>query len=58
MCYNRSLNHKVNRLHEICLRIIYSDKKSSFDELLDQDESVSIHRQNIQKNRYQNVQSS
>ena len=49
MCYNRSLNHKINRLHERCLRIIYSDKKSSFDELLDKDESVSIHHQNIQK---------
>ena len=49
MCYNRSLNQKVNRLHERCLPIIYSDKKSSFDELLDEDESVSIHHQNIQK---------
>ena len=49
MCYNRSLNHKINRLHERCLRIIYSDKKSCFDELLDMDESVSIHYQNIQK---------
>ena len=49
MCYNRSLNHRINRLHERCLRIIYSDKKSSFDELLDNDESVSIHPQNIQK---------
>ena len=49
MCYNRFLNRKVNRLHGICLRIIYSDKKSSFDELLDKDQSVSIHHQNIQK---------
>ena len=49
MCYNRSLNHKINPLHERCLRIIYSDKKSKFDELLDKDESVSIHHQNIQK---------
>ena len=38
MCYNRSLNHKINRLYERCLRIIYSDKKSSFDELLDKDD--------------------
>ena len=30
MCYNCSLNHKINRLHERCLRIIYSDMKSSF----------------------------
>ena len=49
MCYNRSLNHKINRLHERCLRITYSGKKSCFDELLDMDESVSIHHQNIQK---------
>ena len=49
MYCSRSLNHKINRLHERCLRIIYSDKKSSFDELLDQDESISIHHQNIQK---------
>ena len=49
MCYNRSLNHKINRLHERYLRTIYSDKKSSFDELLDKDESVSIHQQNMQK---------
>ena len=43
MCYNRSLNRKMNRSHERCLRVIYSDKKSSFDELLDKNESVSIH---------------
>ena len=49
MCYNRSLNHKINQLHERCLRIIYSDKKSSFDELLHKNESVSIHHQNIQQ---------
>ena len=47
--YNPSLNHKINRLHERCFQIIYSDKKSSLDELLDKDESVSIHHQNIQK---------
>ena len=49
MCYNRSLNRRINRLHERCLRIIYSDKEFSFDELLDKDESVSIHHPNIQK---------
>ena len=34
--------------HLIC-RIIYSGKEFSFDELLDKDESVSIHHPNIQK---------
>ena len=34
MCHSRSMNNKINRLHERCLRIIYSDKKSSFEEVL------------------------
>ena len=49
MCCNRSLNHKINQLHERCLRIIYSDKKSSFYELLDKNEFVCIPNQIIQK---------
>ena len=34
---------------ERCLRIIYNNKGSSFKRLLDQDRSVSIHTQNLQK---------
>ena len=49
MCSKRALNHKINRLHKRCLQITHSNKKPSFDELLDKDESVSIHHQNIQK---------
>ena len=49
MCCNRFLNTKINRLHERCLWIVYNDKKSSFDELLVKDGSVSIHHQNMQK---------
>ena len=49
MCCNRSLNTKINRLHEGCLRIVYNDKKSYFNELLVKDDSVSIHHQNLQK---------
>ena len=49
MCYNRSLNTKVNRLHERCLRSVYNDKKSNFNELLVKDGFVSIHHQNLQK---------
>ena len=36
-------------LHEGCLRIIYNDKQSSFTELLNKDNSVSIHIRNIQR---------
>ena len=49
MCCNRSLNNKINRLHERSLRIVYSDKTSDFSELLEKDGSVSIHYQNIRQ---------
>ena len=49
MLHKRELNHKINRLHERCLKMIYNDRESSFQELLDRDGSFSIHEQNIQK---------
>ena len=39
---------KINRHHERCLRIIYNDKTSSFENLLENDGSVSIHNRNFQ----------
>ena len=47
MCHSRENNNKTNRLHERCLRIIYNDKRSSFNALLEKDGSVSIHERNI-----------
>ena len=41
-------NGKINRLHERCLRIIYSEKQSSFETLLEKDGSVSVHNRNLQ----------
>ena len=49
MCWNRSLNTRLNRLHERCFRIIYNDKNSNFNELLVKDGSAFIHHQNLQK---------
>ena len=49
MCCNRSLNNKIDRLHELSLRIIFSDKTSDFSELLEKDGSVSINYQNIRQ---------
>ena len=46
---SRSLNNKINRLHERCLRIIYNDKHSNFEELLVKVNSVSKHHNNIHK---------
>ena len=48
MCHSGALNNKINRLLEQCLRIIYNDKTSTFNELLEKDDSVSIHYRNIQ----------
>ena len=48
MCHSRTMNNKINRLHERCLRIVYSDKTSSFENLLERDGSVTIHTRNLQ----------
>ena len=47
MCHNRTNNNKTNRLHERCLCLIYNDKKSSFQDLLEKDGSVSIYHRNL-----------
>ena len=47
MFHSRGKNNKINRLHERCLRIIYSDKKSTFIELLEKDNFVPIHKLNL-----------
>ena len=45
---SRTINNKINRLDERALRIVYSDFKSSFEGLLMQDNSFSVHERNIQ----------
>ena len=42
------MNNKINDLHERCLRIVYSDKTSPFEKLLETDRSVPIHIRNLQ----------
>ena len=47
MFHSRSLNNKINRIHERALRITYNDKSSSFQNLLEKDNSGTIHHRNI-----------
>ena len=47
MCHNRTKNNKINRLHERYLRLIYNDKKSPFEELLEIDSFVSVYDRNL-----------
>ena len=49
MFHNRSLNNKINRLHERALRIVYKNENLTFQELLDIDDSVPIHHRNLQR---------
>ena len=42
------LDIQVNKLHERVLRIVYQDYASSFTELLDKDNSATIHNRSIQ----------
>ena len=46
--YNKSINKKINNLQERALRLIYCDHSSNFQDLLQRDDSVTIHRKNIQ----------
>ena len=48
MFHSRKLNNKINKLHKRCIQIVYSDNASSFEELLENDNSVSVHHRNIQ----------
>ena len=50
MFHSGELNDKINRLHERCLRVVYYDTNSlkNYEELLQKDNSVSIHYRNIQ----------
>ena len=48
MFYSRKLNNRINKLQERALRLVYEDNISSFNELLDRDESYTIHTRNIQ----------
>ena len=48
MCHSRTINIKINHLHERCLGVICNDKISSFKELLEGDGFVPTHNRNLQ----------
>ena len=48
MFHGRSVNKKINHLHERALRIAYKNYTSSFEGLLKRDNTVAIHHTNIQ----------
>ena len=48
MFYRRGTNNIINRLQKRAFRFVYDDYSSSFDVLLKQDKSFTIHHYNIQ----------
>ena len=48
MFHDRNLNNKINRIHERALRIAYKDNVSTFEKLLEMDNSVTVHQRNLQ----------
>ena len=48
MFYNRSFNHKINRLHKRCLHVTFNDNYSSYEESLNKDSFLKIRHTNLQ----------
>ena len=49
MFHSRTINNRINKLHERALRLVYRDKSLTFEQLLEKDQSVTVHQRNIQK---------
>ena len=48
MFHGRLLNNKMNSIHERVLSITYQDNTSTFQQLVNKDNSVSIFHRNLQ----------
>jgi hypothetical protein len=48
MFCSKEQNNKINNVHKRALRQVYSDFDSTFAELLDKDNAVTVHQRNIQ----------
>ena len=48
MCHGRTLDNKINKLHERALRLVYDDKQSTCEELLNINKSITIQNRNLQ----------
>ena len=49
MFHSRILNAKINKLHERALRLVYKNDNLTFEQLLENDKSMTIHDRNLQK---------
>ena len=47
ICHSRTLNNKINKVYEKALRLVYEDRRSTFEELLNIDKLVTTHHKNL-----------
>ena len=49
MFHSRTINQRINKIHERALKLVYcNDRQLSFENLLQKDNTVSIHQRNLQ----------
>ena len=48
MFHNQDLNHRINKIQERALRLLYNDEESNFSELLHKNGLFTVHERNIQ----------
>ena len=49
MFHSRKLNHRIYEIHERALRSVCNDHQCTFEELLEKDNSFTIHERNLQE---------
>ena len=49
MFHSRTLNNRINKLHERALRLVYKDPQLTFEQLLEKDNAFPINHRNLQK---------
>ena len=49
MFHSIKLNHRINKIHERALRLVYKNPHISFEELLAKDNTFTIHERNLQR---------
>ena len=47
MCCDKTSDNRINHLHKRALRTVYNDNVSTFEKLLEKDNSVTIHVKNL-----------
>ena len=48
MFYSTKTNNRINKLHEMVLRLVYNGYESTFEDFLTKNGSFTVHHYNIQ----------